>query len=98
MPVLVFNDGKRGKVPYDLGAKIYQILNNNAKAIAEATEEQIDYANRVSEVIFDEPKKSSKQVIQKGALAKAVDDVMGLKHLNGRQKFLEIKRRFKGEE
>lgn len=98
MPVLVFNDGKRGKVPYDLAAKIYQILNNNAKAIAEATEEQLDYANRVYEVIFDEPKKASKTTVTKGVLATAVDEVMGLKNLNGRQKFLEIKRRIKGEE
>lgn len=98
MPVLVFNDGKRGKVPYDLAAKIYQILNNNAKAIAEATEEQLDYANRVYEVIFDEPKKASKTTVTKGLLATAVDEVMGLKNLNGRQKFLEIKRRIKGEE
>jgi len=98
MPILVFNDGKRSKVPYELGAKIYQILNNNPKAIAEATEEQIDYANRVYEVIFEEPKKASKTTVTKGALATAVDEVMGLKELNGRQKFLEIKRRIKGEE
>lgn len=98
MPVLVFNDGKRGKVPYDLAAKIYQILNNNAKAIAEATQEQLDYANRVFEVIFDEPKKASKTTVTKGALATAVEEVMSLKELNGRQKFLEIKRRIKGEE
>ena len=98
MPVLVFNDGKRGKVPYDLAAKIYQILNNNAKAIAEATQEQLDYANRVFEVIFDEPKKASKTTVTKGALSVAVEEVMGLKNLNGRQKFLEIKRRIKGEE
>jgi len=98
MPVLVFNDGKRGKVPYDLAAKIYQILNNNAKAIAEANEEQLDYANRVCEVIFDEPKKAKSEVIQKGVLAQTVDDVMKIKNMNGRQKFLEIKRRIKGEE
>lgn len=98
MPVLVFNDGKRGKVPYDLAAKIYQILNNNSKAIAEATPEQLDYANRVFEVIFDQPKKASETTVTKGALAIAVDDVMGRKDLNGRQKFLEIKRRIKGEE